>query len=144
MGNKITIDDSEQTISLSQTAYIEKMLESFGLENINPVSTPMDPNVKLDDFGTITMTDQQGEFDQRVVRSYSTLIGSLMYLAISTRPDIAFAVNKLAQFTSDPKPKHWTAVKRVFRYLKGTKEHALTYGGKDAKISTVTRRYQSV
>ena len=64
MGNKITIDDSEQTISLSQTAYIEKMLESFGLENINPVSTPMDPNVKLDDFGTITTMDQQGEFDQ--------------------------------------------------------------------------------
>jgi hypothetical protein len=52
-----------------------------------------------------------------------------MYIALGTRPDIAYAVNRLAQFTSDPKSKHWTAVKRVFRYLKGTRNYKLTYGG---------------
>ena len=53
--------------------------------------------------------------------NYANLIGLLMYLAIATCPDIAYAINKLAQFTSAPKPKHWTAVKRILRYLKGTK-----------------------
>ena len=61
--------------------------------------------------------------------SYTNLIRSLMYLAIATQPDIAYSVNKLAQYTLAPKAKHWTAIKRVFRYLKGTRQHKLTYGG---------------
>ena len=44
-------------------------------------------------------------------------------------------MNKLAQFTHNPKPKHWTAVKRIFRYLKGTQTHVLTYGGSDDLLS---------
>jgi hypothetical protein len=52
-----------------------------------------------------------------------------MYLVIASRPDIAYSMNKLAQFTSAPKPKHWTAIKQVFQYLKGTKLVKLTYGG---------------
>ena len=58
-------------------------------------------------------------------------IGSLMYAAIGTRPDISFAVQNLSQFTQNPGPEHWTAVKRIFRYLNGTKDLGLTYGGKD-------------
>jgi hypothetical protein len=46
---------------------------------------------------------------------------------MGTRPDISFAVQTLAQYTCDPKPIHWSAVKRIFRYLKGTQSHALTY-----------------
>jgi hypothetical protein len=52
-----------------------------------------------------------------------------MYLAIATRPDIAYSTQKLAQFTHNPKPRHWTAVKRIFRYLKGTRNHGLIFGG---------------
>ena len=52
-----------------------------------------------------------------------------MYLAIATQPNIAYSVNKLAQYTSAPKAKHWTAIKRIFRYLKGTRQYKLTYGG---------------
>ena len=54
-----------------------------------------------------------------------------MYTAIGTRPDIAYAVHTLAKFTRSPQPRHWTAIKRVFRYLKGTHTHTLTYGGSD-------------
>jgi len=86
----------------------------------------MDLNIKLDDPDEIT--EEQGN-TQMVTHGYANLIGLLMYLAIATRPDIAYAINKLAQYTSAPKLKHWTAVKRVFRYLKGTKDHKLTYGG---------------
>ena len=54
-----------------------------------------------------------------------------MYLAIGTRPDIAYAVNKLAQFTTNPRQRHWTAVKRVLRYLKHTRTLGLVYGGEE-------------
>jgi len=58
---------------------------------------------------------------------YREAIGSLMYLMIGTRPDLAFCVAKLAQYCESPKQKHWTAVKRVLRYVSGTKHFSLTY-----------------
>ena len=57
-----------------------------------------------------------------------------MYLALASRPDISYVVNRLAQFTSNPKAIHWMAVKKIFRYLKQTKNANLTYGGNDAEI----------
>jgi hypothetical protein len=59
---------------------------------------------------------------------YREAIGSLMYAAVATRPDISFAVSALLQFLENPGQLHWEAVKRVLRYLSGTKDHALTYG----------------
>ena len=51
---------------------------------------------------------------------YSQIIGSLMYLANATRPDISFAMNKLSQFISNPGDDHWKALERVMRYLQWT------------------------
>ena len=121
----------DHLIIISQTHYINSLLQKFRLENMNPVSTPLDPNVDLDENKNSEKLDSEGEEDPRGSFIYATLIGSLMYLALGTRPDITYAVNRLAQFTQNPKPKHWTAVKRIFRYLKGTRNHALTYGGSD-------------
>ena len=132
LGMKIHQDD--HIITLSQTHYIDILLEKFGLADANPVSTPMDPNVKLENFPEGRKNEERG--DDKITHGYATLIGSLMYVAIATRPDIAFAVNKLAQFTHDPHPIHWTAVKRVFRYLKYTRTKALTYGGEDDILNT--------
>ena len=111
---------------MSQTHYIKTLLKKYGLQDANPVSTPMDLNIKLDNPEEIL--EEQGNI-QMVTHGYANLIRSLIYLAIATRLDIAYAINKLAQYTSAPKPKHWTAVKWVFQYLKGTKDHRLTYGG---------------
>jgi Reverse transcriptase (RNA-dependent DNA polymerase) len=127
LGMKVT--QSDHKITLSETHYIDMLLDKFRLTDANPVSTPMDPGVKLDYPTDESEDGGEGEKDERISHGYATLIGSLMYLAIGTRPDIAFAVNKLAQFTSNPKKIHWTAVKRIFRYLKYTRNHALTYGG---------------
>lgn len=52
-----------------------------------------------------------------------------MYLMIGTRPDIAFAIGKLSKFCDSPKVRHWTAVKRIFRYLSGTRTHGLCFDG---------------
>jgi hypothetical protein len=60
---------------------------------------------------------------------YREAIGNLMYASVAMRPDITFAVSTLSQFLENPGEAHWEAVKRVFRYLSGTKALALTYGG---------------
>ena len=116
------VTQSDHTVTLSQTHYINALLEKFQLTDANPVHTPMDPNIKLEALVVQHSSGSvQGE-DTQITEGYATLIGSLMYLAIGTRPNIAFAVAKLAQFTSNPRKEHWTAVKRVFRYLKYTLE----------------------
>lgn len=135
LGMKVTI--GPDFISLSQSHYIDILLDKYGLSDANPVITPMDPNVKLDIYANGDRNSDEiksEENDPKITHGYAQLIGSLMYLAIGTRPDIAYAVNRLAQFTSNPKTVHWTAVKRIFRYLKKTKNHALTFGGDDDNI----------
>ena len=58
---------------------------------------------------------------------YGAAIGSLMYAAIGTRPDIAYSVQSLCQFTNNPSPEYWTAVRHVFQYLNGTQDLGITY-----------------
>jgi hypothetical protein len=60
---------------------------------------------------------------------YSQIIGSLMYLASATRPNIAYAVSKLSRFVSNPEDAHWEALERVMRYLKGTMDYTIHYTG---------------
>lgn len=108
----------EGTLKLSQKQYIQRTLEKFGMADSHPVGTPLDPNVKL-----IKLPDTEN-YD---IPEYRSAIGSLMYAAIGTRPDISFAVQHLSQFMSNPAPAHWTAVKRVFRYLNGTRGFGIIY-----------------
>jgi hypothetical protein len=65
---------------------------------------------------------------------YQSAVGALMHPAVMTRPDIAHAVQQVAQFMSNPGNTHWTAVKRIFRYLKGSRNYVLTLGGKDVSL----------
>ncbi|XP_071686991.1 secreted RxLR effector protein 161-like [Rutidosis leptorrhynchoides] len=115
----IRIKRGSNGISVSQSHYIEKILNKFHFENCSPVSTPMDPTIKL--FPNKGHPVSQLE--------YSRAIGSLMYAMISTRPDIAFAVGKLSRYTSNPSSVHWQALNRVFKYLKGTMDYGLFYSG---------------
>ena len=87
----------------------------------------MDLNIKLDALEGEASED--GKDQLLINQGYANLIRSLMYLTIATQPNIAYLVNKLMQYTLAPKAKHWIAVKRVFRYLKGTRQYKLTYGG---------------
>ena len=66
---------------------------------------------------------------------YRNLMGSLMYLAVWTRPDLAMAVSILSRFSQNPGVKHWEAAKRVVRYLKGTIDHGILYKvGEDVPV----------
>jgi hypothetical protein len=137
LGIQITRDREQQTISLSQSQYIHRILKRFDMEKANPVSTPMDINVKLHD----TPEDVEQNDGQNETLNYATAIGSLMYAAHATRPDILYAVITLAQFTKNPSSTHWTAVKRVFRYLKGTINYKLTYGGRNQEWNSEVTQY---
>ena len=72
----------------------------------------------------------QEEEDNMSRVSYASVVGSLMYAMVCTRPDIAHAVGVLSRFMSKPGKEHWTAVKRVFRYLRGTSDYGLCYQGR--------------
>lgn len=126
LGIKISRDRQGGTIALSQHTYIEAILMRFNFVDLKPVSMPMDPNVLL-------LKMQCPESAAEVARMrrvpYREAVGSLMYAAMGTRPDIVFAVSTLAQYNDNPGMPHWDAVKRVFRYLLGTKTLSLTYGG---------------
>ena len=107
------------TVWIGQPAYIANLLEIFGMKDCKPVSAPVNVGSKL-----TKATDDDSCVDQKM---YQSAIGSLMYLSVSTRPDIAYVVNSLARFSSKPTTEHWTAVKRLLRYLKGTLTHGILY-----------------
>ena len=115
----VNIEQTEEGLTLSQKQYIEKLLERYGLQDANPVSTPMDLNVKL------VADDGHSKPVDRI--RYQSMIGSLLYAAVATRPDISQAVGALSKFSSAPTEVHLTAVKRVLRYLKGTISLSLQY-----------------
>jgi hypothetical protein len=111
--------DEEGNAYLSQKQYIEDVLQKYGMKDCKPAATPLDPCEKL--VKTAGELTEQERVEMENV-PYRQAIGSLQYLVQGTRPDIAFAVAKLGQYSSNPGPKHWRALKHVLRYLKKTKD----------------------
>ena len=111
---ELTQDRTKGTLTISQTKYIESIFEKKKMEDVNLVSTPLDPNVKLEAFEPLNDTPT-------INGSYTLLMGSLMYAIIGTWPDIAYTVNKLCSFNNNPELAHWSVAKRVLQYSKGTK-----------------------
>ncbi|SGZ29601.1 BQ5605_C051g12552 [Microbotryum silenes-dioicae] len=110
---------NDGSITLSQERYLQDVLEQFDLALAKPASTPMQKNLLLE-------LDQSSPSDQEQTR-YLQAIGSLMYAALGTRPNLAYAVSYLARFAKEPGPTHWTAIKHVLRYIRGTFLCALCY-----------------
>ncbi|TFY52997.1 hypothetical protein EVJ58_g9696 [Rhodofomes roseus] len=77
-------------------------------------------------------------------KPYQAIVGSLMYAALGTRPDISYAVQSLSQYNSRPNEDHWKAAKHVRRYLKGTQDFAITYGGSsdDLNVKAFYRNFR--
>jgi len=112
-----------ETVKMNQSRYIGKILERFGMSECKSRATPSE--VKCD------LTPEGDQTDQR---KYRGMLGSLIYIMTCTRPDISWIVSKLSQYMSDPREKHMTAVKHVYRYLKGTKDLELCYKKYDIKL----------
>ena len=110
---------SDNSIWIGQPAYIEKLLTTHGMQNCKPVNTPVSIGNKF-----VKANEEDEPVNQR---QYQSAVGSLMYLAVSTRPDISYAVSSLARFSCKPTNEHWTALKRLLRYLKGTTNLGILY-----------------
>lgn len=130
-------DKGKRITELNQEKYIDKLLIRFGFENSHPQRTPMNTTqvnnrerkereMENDDLGNKTK--------EKV--PYREAVGSLLYLAGATRPDIIYAVNVLSRHQLNPTQNEWTMIKRVFRYLKGTKTMRLVYRGETDDIQT--------
>ena len=119
LGIQIKRSRVERKIFIHQTEYATEVLNRFSMTDSNPISTPMDR-------GGIP-TQKSPVLDSNT--PYRQAIGSLMYLMISTRPDIAFSIRCLSQFAEKPQQKHWTAVKRVLRYIRGSLSAGIMYDG---------------
>lgn len=94
-------------------------MEKTGMSDCKPTDTPMETNLKLLKAKESDLPVKQAE--------YRSVVGGLLYLAVRTRPDIAFVVAAVAKFTSHPTQEHWTAVKRILRYLKGSQDVGIMY-----------------
>ncbi|KAL0462591.1 UNVERIFIED_CONTAM: hypothetical protein Slati_0146700 [Sesamum latifolium] len=110
---------STDGIAISQSHYVEKIIEKFGYQNSRIAKTLYDSSVAL-------FKNKSGISIAQL--RYSQIIANLQYLANGTRPDISFSVSKLARYTSCLDRIHWGVLDRVLRYLKGLVSLAIHYG----------------
>ena len=124
IGLEVTRDRKRRVLHVSQPTYVDRILWNHGMQTCAPVSTPIKPGTRLEkspEGYTATSED---------MRRYQSAVGSLMYDMLGSRPDIAYAVGMVSRFCTNPNSQHWVAGKRIFRYLAGTREIGLTYGGR--------------
>nr|GEU71847.1 hypothetical protein [Tanacetum cinerariifolium] len=126
LGIKIYKDRSRQLIGLCQSAYIEKILKRYCMENSKDGSIPMQEKLKLSKSqGASTPV----ELKRMQNVPCASAVGSIMYVVRCTRPDVAFAQNVTSRFQQNLGDLHWTTVKNILKYLRNTKDMFLVYTG---------------
>lgn len=127
VGLQIKRDRAEKSMFVHQSEYAGKVLEKFGMLNAKSLCVPADPNV------TLYPVEHDDECEDV---PYREAVGSLMFLAVVSRPDIMFAVNLVSKFLSKHSRAHWMAVKRIFAYLVGTRGRGILYksGGNESEL----------
>ncbi|GJR17050.1 ribonuclease H-like domain, reverse transcriptase, RNA-dependent DNA polymerase [Tanacetum coccineum] len=113
----IEVTQTNGDISIKQSAYASKILKEAGMIDCNETLIPMDPGTRLTKITEGTMVNST---------EYRSLIGCLRYL-LHTRPDLSYSVGLLSRFMQEPREQHMKAIRQVLRYVKGTKDHGITY-----------------
>jgi hypothetical protein len=127
LGFQVRRDRSQRTLEITQTSYIDQLLEKYGMADCRPVATPAEGVLPR-------LTPEEGG---RPDSYYMSLVGSLLYAAMVTRPDIAYTVQALGRHSQSSGPVHWDAAKRLLRYLKGTRELGIKYGGHEGPMEQI-------
>ena len=104
------------SVKISQTAFIDKLVERFDIHNTSP--TPAFTNRKL---RARSEEETSGDWP------YREAVGALMWVGTMSRPEIANAVRDVARYANDPGRKHWESVRRILKFLKLTRLHGLTF-----------------
>jgi transposase InsO family protein len=123
LGMEIIRDRAQRSIALSQASYTREMLRTHTMVACNAADTPVQTGVRL------APPAEGFKANPTAIRTYQAAVGALMFAAICTRPDIAFAVGQLSQYASNPDKSHFSALTQCFRYLRGTIEYRLSYKG---------------
>jgi hypothetical protein len=137
LGMRVQRDRARRTLTIDQQVYTEDVLRALNMEFCKEARTPaVEKNLSKNDGPS----DEGGQEAMRAV-PYQEAVGSLLWLAGQTRPDIAFPVAVLTRFMANPGQAHWEGAKRVLRYLQGTRTAKLCYGahtqGKDEAKASV-------
>ena len=122
LGMTIKRDRENKTMFINQQKYLESVLDRFGMANCKPISTPIETVYHK-------RTEEEEGFDQNL---YQQAMGCLTYISTATRPDISVAVSILSSYMSDPSKEHWSGVKRLLRYIKGTLNFGLKYSASES------------
>ncbi|XP_067136098.1 uncharacterized protein [Centruroides vittatus] len=118
-------------MKFTQEKYAKDLLKKFNMQACRPVATSIESNQKL----TKEMAPQsENETNEMNGKPYRELIGGLLYLANSTRPDLAFAASVLSCFCSNPGIVHWKMAKSLLRYIQATVNYGLNYEECDQKL----------
>ena len=117
MGIEIVLRD--HSITISQQRYLESILWKERMDNVNAVGILLDPNIVLE----LNLDRDVGDR----CNLYARLISELQFLANATRPNIAYTISWLLVYTANPMIQHITTLKRMLRYLSGTRSYAITY-----------------
>jgi hypothetical protein len=120
LGMRISRHRDKRQLFLSQTDYIGRVLEHFNMHSAMFALTPLPINLLLSQRD-YPKSGLEGE-DRKLV-PYAPAVDSLMYVMVATRPDVSHAIGVINRFMHNPDQSHWNAVKHVFRYLAGTKDH---------------------
>ncbi|HVX00705.1 MAG TPA: reverse transcriptase domain-containing protein, partial [Candidatus Babeliaceae bacterium] len=127
LGMQIVRDRKKGILSICQSGYIRNLVQKYGLAEAKPVYTPLDSGLKLSKKDAPTTEEEKSRMAKV---PYQSAIGAIMYCMLGSRPDVAYAITALSQFSSNPGWQHWNAVKRLIRYLNTTQDYKLTYRSK--------------
>ena len=139
LGMEVIQDLTNKTINLNQTTYIRALLAKFDMTECQISNTPMDSRSQLSKSMCPT-TDEEKMAMNSI--PYREAVGSLLWLANGTRPDIAYAVNQVARYMDNPGILHWNAVLRIIYYLKGTLSKGIEFRGNNS-LEAETQGYFS-
>lgn len=120
LGIKIEWQRKSKMVQLSQRHYAETIVSRFNLSNAKPEKLPVSPGEKY--------TRSEADPNALCAKEYQSMVGSLVWLALATRPDLTYAVNFFSRFNSNPSDHHIHGVRKVLKYVSGTSSYALCLG----------------
>ena len=130
-GIKIVRNRQKREIYLYQPQYTENLLKNFNMQDCNPVKTPLTVN----DDNKLYIRSQKDDEWLKTKMPYREAIGSIMFLMLMTRPDLAYAVGVASRYLDNHSQYAWNAVKRILRYIKGTKNFGIILGASEGNNS---------
>ena len=138
LGLQVDRNTTDNTTTINQHRFINRILTKFGFDKCNPTATPSHASMKL----SVTMHTDNDIHDTAMIDvPYREAVGSLMYLMIGPRPDIAFSVSMVSRYIEAPTIQHWNCVQQIFRYIRGTPNININYGHPSPTSTSVITSY---